>query len=112
MKIYIAGPMTGIADFNYPAFNVAEQILLLQGHKVFNPVHSEKENTGEYQQQDWNWYLRNAIKLLVDADAICLLPMWHKSQGANLEVHIAKSLGMPLMMLDFNDNLVLMGEER
>ena len=38
MRIYIAGPMSGLPDFNYPAFNQAEQRLLALGYEVENPA--------------------------------------------------------------------------
>ena len=41
MKIYIAGPMTGIKDFNFPAFFEAEKQLNKLGHEVYNPAHND-----------------------------------------------------------------------
>lgn len=32
MIVYIAGPMTGLPDLNYPAFNAAEEALTAAGH--------------------------------------------------------------------------------
>lgn len=37
-KIYIAGPMTGIPDYNRPAFNEYAAKLVEQGHTVLNPA--------------------------------------------------------------------------
>ena len=37
MRIYISGPMTGVAELNRPAFDAAEKRLTAQGHFVINP---------------------------------------------------------------------------
>jgi hypothetical protein len=107
MKIYIAGPMTGIDNFNYPLFNSTARRLYQMGYTPLNPADSESENTThEFQGQTWNWYLRRAIKKLADADALCLLPNWQNSKGATLEVHIAKTLEIPLFTLSIENELM------
>ena len=35
-KVYVAGPMTGLPEFNYPAFFAAEEYLRSHGAKVMN----------------------------------------------------------------------------
>lgn len=37
-RVYVAGPMTGIPDFNYPAFNAVADQLRAQGYEVENPA--------------------------------------------------------------------------
>ena len=39
--IYIAGPMSGIKDWNFPAFFKAEAELEALGYKVINPAHND-----------------------------------------------------------------------
>lgn len=95
MKIYIAGPMTGIPEFNYSAFNAAAEALRAIGHDVLNPTDVEKRNdTGK--PQAWDWYMRHALRMVLDSDAIALLPGWENSRGATLEFHVANSLGLPI----------------
>lgn len=36
--VYIAGPMTGKVDFNYPTFNAWESVLKMVGWQVLNPA--------------------------------------------------------------------------
>lgn len=91
--LYVAGPMTGIPDFNYPAFNAAAAMLAGFGYTVLNPVDAEQHNdTGA--PQAWDWYMRHALRMVLDADAIALLPGWENSKGASVEVHVARALGM------------------
>lgn len=42
MILYLAGPMRGIPEFNFPAFMSAAADLRAQGHIVFNPA--ERDN--------------------------------------------------------------------
>lgn len=95
MKIYIAGPMTGYPDFNYPAFHYAATVLRAKGFDVINPaeLHGSEDSGGDHT---WEWYLRAALKALLDCDEIVLLPGWEASRGAVLEEHVANALGMPV----------------
>lgn len=94
MRIYIAGQMTDLEDYNYPAFNEAAERLRVRGHDAVNPAESEIDPDAE-----WHLHLRNAIGLLVTCDTIVLLHGWHRSKGARLEHHIALELGMAVLTL-------------
>jgi len=98
-KIYIAGPMSGIADWNYQAFFDAEKTLKEQhGYdNILNPATNPKNPDGH----SWSEFMRDAIKLIIQCDHAVFLNGWEKSMGANIEMLIAKSLGMGL----FNVNL-------
>ncbi|HHG5178101.1 TPA: DUF4406 domain-containing protein [Pseudomonas aeruginosa] len=88
-RIYVAGPMTGYKDFNFPAFNAQAEKLRGLGYHVENPAEH-----GIVDGAEWQDYLRYDIGRLSTCEAIFLLPGWSKSKGAALEVHIAKALGM------------------
>lgn len=81
--------MTGLPELNFPAFNCSAAKLRAAGFDVVNPAEH-----GEEPGKAWADYLRKDIRLLMDCDAIALLPGWEKSKGAKLEVHIATELGM------------------
>lgn len=88
-RVYIAGPMTGYKDFNFPAFNAQAEALRGLGYHVENPAEH-----GIVHGAEWQDYLRYDIGRLSTCEAIFLLPGWSKSKGAALEAHIAKALGM------------------
>jgi hypothetical protein len=98
VKVYIAGPMTGIKDFNYPAFFAAEQELLHRGYEVISPtVITDNKIVSKEDAKSWDYYMREAIKLLVTCDAIFLLPDWQLSRRARLEFQIANDLGFQIL---------------
>lgn len=99
MKVYIAGPMTGLPDFNYPAFHQAEQDLIARGYEVVCPTSNSGGSPPPVEEaKPWDWYLRKAISLLLTCEGIYLLPGWENSKGARLEEHIASELGMEVIL--------------
>lgn len=87
MKIYIAGPMTGYKDWNFPAFHQEADKLRQEGHEVVNPAELNPDTN-----MAWADCMRKDIQALVQCNAIRLLPGWEKSKGATLEKHIAERL--------------------
>lgn len=90
IKIYLAGPMTGIPDLNFPEFNRVTAALRAAGHTVINPVEINNDPNAK-----WEDCMRADIRELVTCDAIALLPGWQASRGAKLEFKIATALAMP-----------------
>lgn len=77
MRIYIAGPMSGYPDHNFPTFNEAAALLAQLGHEPVNPA-----ATGLVDGWTWKDYLRLDVKLVANCDALALLPGWEASRGA------------------------------
>lgn len=102
-KIYIAGPMRGIEDLNFPAFNAAAADLRWAGWEVVNPVDINSDPA-----VPWKTCMERDIIELVTCDAIYMLGGWQNSKGASLEHHIAVELGLDLFYeeddLDNNDD--------
>ncbi len=94
MKVYISGAMTGMPEYNYPAFFAAEEMLKEQGYDVVNPARS-----GVREGWCWGDYVREDLKWLVECDKIAMIPGWENSKGARLERHIAQNLEMPIILL-------------
>ncbi|MDT4328506.1 DUF4406 domain-containing protein [Methylomonas sp. MS20] len=95
VRIYLAGPMSGIADFNYPQFNATAEQLRAKGFIVENPAENPVPQCGT-----WAGYMRLAIPQLLTCDMIALLPGWSVSKGARLEFDIATRIGMPTRMVE------------
>lgn len=102
-RIYVAGPMTGLANLNFPAFHREAARLRAEGFEVVNPAEingGADELVAMAGMDDrqlaahWRECMRNDIRELVSCDAIVMLPGWEHSRGATLEHHIAKALGI------------------
>ena len=87
--IYIAGPMAGLPDLNFPAFTRAEEKLQRDGWIPVNPA-SFNCVFGEFPAgrllDACCESERAAIPFL---DAIYLLKGWEKSKGAKRELAVA-----------------------
>lgn len=102
MKLYIAGPMTGIAQFNYPEFFKVASGLRDLGYTVINPAETNGPTVEsaladvEANPRSWEYYMRKDLNSVSQVDGLCVLPGWQNSKGARLEVTVAKALGIPL----------------
>lgn len=90
--IYVAGPMSGYKDLNFPSFNKAADEFRLNGWTVLNPA-----DHGVIEGATWEDYLRFDITKLIQCDTIYLLEGWQDSKGAQLEYLIAERLGMKVI---------------
>lgn len=90
MIVYIAGPMTGIAEMNYPAFNLAATWLRARGVIVINPAENPDPPPGVHV---WEYFMNISRTQVRQATHIALLDKWGNSKGAREEVALAISLG-------------------
>ncbi len=91
MKLYLAGPMTGCVDLNFPAFHAEAARLRALGYEIVNPA---ELNAGK--QGDWQACMKTDIHELIECNGAALLDGWEASEGATLERDIAYRLGLPL----------------
>lgn len=115
MKIYLAGPMRNLPNFNYKAFDFAAHKLRNHGFEVFSPSENDRAILGDKALESADgdedklkvatgFSIRDALRddthyICVHADAIALLPGWEKSSGANAEYALAKALGHTIIIL-------------
>lgn len=92
-RVYLSGPMTGLPELNFPAFNAEAARLRSLGFEVVNPVDINPDPaTG------WHACMRNDLKALLDCDMLALLDGWQRSSGAHLEMHMAHRVGMEIVI--------------
>jgi nucleoside 2-deoxyribosyltransferase len=112
MKIYLAGPMRGIPEFNFPKFHRLAAELRSKGFTVFNPAERDIERhngvdvskgntTGDESiaAKEHNFSLRDALRddlvfITQEADAIYMMDGWRTSKGAIAEHATAHALGL------------------
>jgi hypothetical protein len=92
-RIYISGPMTGIPDFNHPAFFAEAKRLRALGYDVINPAEVNPDTN-----KTWHECLRADMKALLICDTIALLDGWQHSSGAHLEMHVAHRVGINIVI--------------
>lgn len=95
VKVYLSGPMTGLPNFNYDAFNAAAAQLRAAGFHVENPAENPHPEC-----RSWQAYMRLAVAQLATCDRIVVLPGWSYCKGAKLEVAIGTALGMSVCDLE------------
>lgn len=108
--IYVAGPMTGLPQFNIPAFNRQTERLRAAGYAVVSPVELDSDEiraealaspdghmlpNGKIGGESWGEILGRDVRVIADTiGAICVLPGWQKSRGARLEVFVGLLCGL------------------
>jgi nucleoside 2-deoxyribosyltransferase len=104
VKVYLAGPMSGIKDFNFPAFGKAAQRLRNHGYNVFSPAEEDLRKWGTVEETQKHATYRECLRtdllyIFDEADAVALLPGWEDSKGARLERDLALILGLEVIYL-------------
>jgi hypothetical protein len=104
LVVYIAGPMTSLPKYNFPAFFKAEQRLKKLGYKVVNPARMDVQAGDVTRGGVLKRHLsvRQVVKRDMDAiidncDCILLLPGWKLSRGARAERAVAEWLGLSIL---------------
>lgn len=116
-KVYLAGPMSGYPQFNYPAFHAAAKVLREKGLTVISPAEMDtpEQQSHAMESHDGNvadivaatkitWAQTLAKDIIVigdEVEAVVTLPNWNKSKGARLEVTCAMLCNK--LVYDYND---------
>ena len=104
MKCYLAGPMRGIPEYNFPAFFAAAEQLKKLGHEVWNPAEHDVKldnfNPKTDAVKDLKYYMKRDLPAVLESDAVVVLPGWEESGGAKLETRVAMTCGISVYDLD------------
>lgn len=103
-KVYIAGKI----GEDYPSeatlwkFDRAEKLLQSIGYDTFNPTRSGLGAKAEALAKEKGTDFYREIMLLdlealASCDAICMLPDWNESPGAEVEFRFAEAIGLEIM---------------
>ena len=99
-SVYLAGPMTGIPEFNFPAFHAAAFDLRDRGIEVFSPAEKDLEDGFDPQKDKASplaHYMQDDLPAVCRSDAVVCLPGWQRSKGARLETMVAHYLEIPVL---------------
>lgn len=110
-SVYVSGGMTGLPEFNYPAFRSATASLRAAGYTGWCPTeHTGIDTTGmtgtERSGSDdprlasfdlQTSFAEYARVITTEVDAVAVIPGWEKSKGARAEVALAQAVGKPII---------------
>ena len=107
-RIYIAGPMRGKPQLNWPAFDAAKDFLLSLGLDPVSPADIDREAgispEGPFDDLVVRDCMKRDLKELMECHALLMLPGWENSRGAIAEHALAVAMSIPVMILSENDN--------
>lgn len=104
-SLYIAGPMTGKPQYNWPLFDAVAGELQLAGIGVVNPAAMDRIDKVEFSDEEFEagipsgtmplaGFLKRDFHAMTMCEGIVLLPDWEQSTGANSELLVAQVAGM------------------
>lgn len=116
-KVYLAGPMTGIPQFNIPAFDYAAVDLRCEyGLDVISPAELDSPEMrrfamasedgkmpadGKIAGESWGDVLARDVRVIADECAgVVLMNGWEKSRGARLEAFVGLLTGKKFFRYD------------
>ncbi len=101
LKLYLAGPMSGIKGYNVDAFVDGKERLEQEGYSIQLPADLDDPNIverlrkspdglGDVTGMTWGDCLALDVKLISDeCDGVAVLPGWSRSRGARLETFVS-----------------------
>lgn len=113
MRVYLAGPMSGLPELNADGFRKAARYAKDQGWTVYNPHDTKPSHPGEAcvtqavtdlithrgLSHTYTCWLAASMAEIPRCDALLMLPGWERSRGALIEWDHAVKRGMVIYYL-------------
>ena len=107
LKVYIAGPMRGIKDLNFPAFDEARDKLADMGYIVFSPAdldraagvhHTAVES--DLTAKQLRDIISRDVAAVLNANIVVVLPGFEESTGTAAELSVARWAKKPIYLYE------------
>ncbi|MBR2504796.1 MAG: DUF4406 domain-containing protein [Elusimicrobiaceae bacterium] len=92
--IYLSGPMTGLPDYNRPAFDLRAKLIREAGYTVNNPAEISRKHGLD---KPYAFFFREAMRMLLQSDVIYVFGDVTKSEGSQMEIKTAKMAEIPVV---------------
>ena len=93
-RVYVSGPIAGYdLQERKMAFLKVQHMLESLGYEVSNPF-----DNGVPDDAHWREHMRADIAMLLQCQSIYMMPGWEFSKGCKLELDVATSCGIRLMI--------------
>jgi len=93
MIIYLSGAITGQDPKEVcRVFKDAGKKVKSLGHKYRTPLSIPPPEDGE--EDKWLYYMKKAIRIALECDAVYCIKGWNSSRGATIERNLFNNLGM------------------
>jgi hypothetical protein len=122
LTFYLAGPMSGIPQFNYPEFHRIAKELREAGYNIISPVEEDSpelqatlmaskdglvnglqhvDTKAKVEGESWGDILARDVQTIFNrCDGVVVMQDWGKSRGARLEVFVANLAGRSLFVYE------------
>jgi hypothetical protein len=104
---YIAGPMRGYENFNFPAFDAAAAVGRSLGYGIVSPAELDRDAgfdpaTKDVTEEDMRAIIARDVHAILTlkasrGDGLALLDGWSESTGALAEIALAKWMGLKIV---------------
>lgn len=101
-KVYISGPISG-----HDPEQVKERFDMVMANLKEDGLHPVSPlNNGLPEGSNWMDHMRADISMMMKCDSVAFMANWNISRGCRVEHQLAESLGMKIMYLSKNQQLI------